>query len=65
MKNVTHKIEGKKLTITIDLEADQGPSKSGKTQVVATTEGNMDVPGFPGFKLGINLYKPLPVAPKA
>lgn len=58
MKNVSTKIEGKKLTIVIDLDADHGPSKSGKTQVVATTGGNADVPGFPGFKLGINCYKP-------
>lgn len=58
MKNVTTKLEGKKLVITIDLSQEHGPSKSGKTTVVATTEGNADVEGFPGFKLGINCYKP-------
>lgn len=63
MKNVTTKLEGQKLTIVIDLSQDHGPSKSGKTLVVATTEGNADVPGFPGFKLGINCYKA--PAPKA
>jgi hypothetical protein len=57
MKNVTTKIEGKKLIVEIDLAQEHGPSKSGKTVVVGTTEGNADVPGFPGFKLGINCYK--------
>lgn len=63
MKNVTTKLEGKKLIVTIDLEAKGEPSGSGKTEVIATTSGNVDVPGFPGFKLGVNCYKPM--APKA
>jgi hypothetical protein len=58
MKNVNATVSGTVLTVTIDLAADHGPSKSGKTTVVATTEGNVSVPGFPEIKLGINAYKP-------
>jgi hypothetical protein len=57
MKNVNAEVKGTTLTLTIDLAADHGPSKSGKTIVVGTTEGNADIPGFPGFKLGLNVYK--------
>ena len=58
MKNVDMKVDGKKLTITIDLEQDFGPSKSGKTIVIASTLGNVDVPEHEGeMKLGINCYK--------
>jgi len=31
--------------------------KSGKTTIIATTEGNMPLPGHEGIKLGLNLYK--------
>lgn len=57
MKNVDMKVDGKKLTITIDLSADHGKSKSGKSTVVATTEGNLSVPNFPDIKLGLNVYR--------
>jgi hypothetical protein len=39
MSNVITHIEGDILTVTIDLSKDYGPSKSGKTLVVATTAG--------------------------
>lgn len=51
--------------ITFDPKALQGPSASGKTQVVATTSGNVEVPGFPGLKLGVNAYCAPPAAPEA
>jgi hypothetical protein len=58
MKNVEMKIEKKVLTITIDLTKDFGQSESGKTVIVATTSGSVDLgPGFEGFKLGLNVYK--------
>lgn len=56
-KNVEIKVEKKKLVIEIDLSKDFGPSESGKTIIVATTSGSMDIPGFEGYKLGINCYK--------
>ena len=54
--NVAMKREGSKLVITIDL-ADKGTaSSSGKTTVLASTRGNVDVLGARGVKLGINCY---------
>jgi ABC-type molybdate transport system ATPase subunit len=57
MQNVELEVKGKKLTITVDLTKDFGPSKSGKTTIIATTAGNVDVPEHPGVKLGLNLYR--------
>lgn len=62
MMNIDVKINDKtdKMTITIDL-ADEGKlSSSGKNQLVATSGGNQDIPGYPGFKLGLTVYKPVP-----
>jgi len=55
MKNVDIKIEGNTMTITVDLGKTFGPSKSGKTTVIATTEGNQPV--APLTFLGLNIYK--------
>jgi len=49
----------KKLLITIDLMADTAPSKSGKSgksNVIATTSGIVEVPGT-DVKLGLNLFR--------
>jgi len=56
-KNVNIEVKGSKLVITCDLNENYGPSKSGKTTIIATTEGNMAIPGHEGVKLGLNLYK--------
>ncbi|MDX2059956.1 MAG: hypothetical protein SFV24_19255 [Gemmatimonadales bacterium] len=58
MKNVSTKILNGKLIIEVDLEKSFGPSKSGKTQIIATTEGNakLDTPAGPVF-LGLNAYR--------
>ena len=55
MKNCEMKIEGNRLTIVVDLDKTFGPSKSGKTTVIASTEGNQAV--APGVYAGINVYK--------
>ena len=57
MKNIEMNVEGKTLTLKIDLSKEQGKSKSGKSTVVATTEGNLSVPGHPEIKLGVNCYR--------
>ena len=44
------------LTITVDLSQDLGPSKSGKTVLVASTGGNQLVYGR-SEKLGLNVYR--------
>jgi hypothetical protein len=56
MKNVDMKVEGEILTIKVDLSQNFGPSSSGKTVIVATTEGNVTLPGREE-KLGLNIYK--------
>ena len=55
MQNVKTKIEGQTLTITIDLNADKTPSKSGKTMVLASTRGNVNLKEA-GVVLGLNCY---------
>ena len=55
-KNVVGKIEGDLLILTIDLTQNFGPSSSGKSTIIATTSGNVAIPGT-SAKLGLNLYK--------
>ena len=57
MKNVEMRIDGTILTITVDLAKEFGPSASGKTTIVATTEGNVSIPGHETIKAGLNVYK--------
>ncbi len=59
MKNVEMKIEGNILTIKVDLSKEYGPSSSGKTIIVASTEGNITVPER-DEKVGLNVYKKKP-----
>jgi hypothetical protein len=49
-------VEGNILTITVDLSKEFGPSSSGKTIIVASTEGSVTVPDRE-VKLGLNVYK--------
>ncbi|MBI4966302.1 MAG: hypothetical protein HY913_23690 [Desulfomonile tiedjei] len=56
MKNAEMSVEGDILTITVDLSKEFGPSKSGKTIIVASSEGNKSVPGRTE-KIGLNIYK--------
>ena len=57
MKNITFKIDGNKLKIEVDLSKDFGKSKSGKSIVIASTEGNLAL-GQGNAKMGLNIYKP-------
>jgi hypothetical protein len=56
MKNVEMTVEGETLIIKVDLARDFGPSKSGKTVIVASTEGNAPVPGR-RERIGLNVYR--------
>jgi cysteine synthase len=57
-KNVALKVEGSTLTLVVDLATDQGQSKSGKSVVIATTSGNLAIPGATnGAVLGLNIYR--------
>jgi hypothetical protein len=57
MKNVSMTVKGHKLTIVVDLMGDFGPSSSGKTVIVASTNGPAEIEGHPSIKLGLNVYK--------
>jgi hypothetical protein len=57
MKNMVMRIVDNKLVIEVDLSQDVGPSKSGKTILIATTEGNADCPGREDVKIGLNVYR--------
>ncbi len=57
MKNVKMTLNGDILTIEVDLKQDFGKSSSGKSIVIATTEGNKPV-GKDDIKIGLNIYKP-------
>ena len=56
MKNVEMSISGNILTITVDLSKEFGPSSSGKTIIIASTEGNITVPDREE-KVGLNVYR--------
>lgn len=56
MKNVHMAVEGTILTITVDLSKEFGPSSSGKTIIIASTEGNVSIPDREE-KVGLNVYR--------
>ena len=49
--------EGNILTIKIDLSKEFGPSASGKTIIIASTGGNVTIPGHEEAKVGLNVYR--------
>ena len=56
MKNVEMTVEGTILTITVDLSKEFGPSASGKTIIIASTEGNVKIPNREEI-VGLNVYR--------
>lgn len=54
--NVEATVDGKILTIRVDLSKDFGRSSSGKTTVIATTRGNIRIDGTEAI-IGLNIYK--------
>ena len=56
MKNIQMVVEGNILTIKMDLSKEFGPSSSGKTIIIASTEGNVSVPDREE-KVGLNVYR--------
>jgi len=51
------KVEDNILTIKVDLTKEFGPSASGKTIIIASTEGNIAIDGHEGAKIGLNVYR--------
>jgi hypothetical protein len=57
MENIELRVEGTKLILVVDLTKEIGPSSSGKNTLIASTEGNANVPGVEGLKVGLYVYK--------
>ncbi|MEN6621895.1 MAG: hypothetical protein ABFD50_10135 [Smithella sp.] len=56
MKNVEMDVNENVLTIKVDLTKEFGPSSSGKNIIIASTEGNVSIPGHDDKKIGLNVY---------
>ena len=57
MKNIEMNLEGDILTIKVDVTKEFGTSSSGKSIIIATTEGNVSIEGAEDKKVGLNVYK--------
>jgi hypothetical protein len=57
MKNIEMTIEENVLVIKVDLTKEFGPSASGKNIIIASTEGNVSIPGREDAKVGLNVYR--------
>ncbi len=49
--------DGKEIVVRMKKDHDAGISASGKSQMVATTHGNVPVPGHLDLRIGISLYR--------
>ena len=56
MQNVEMRTDGDHLVIEVDLSKSFGPSSSGKTIIIASTQGNVSPAGHPDVKVGLNVY---------
>jgi len=50
-------VQGNLLIIQVDLSQSFGLSGSGKSVTIATTAGNVSVPGHEEVKIGLNIYR--------
>ena len=57
MKNCEMKLNGNILTITVDVSKEFGKSASGKSIIIASTEGNVSIPEKEDIKIGLNVYR--------
>lgn len=57
-RNASYAIDEKGImTIKVDLNLDLGASKSGKSNIIASTDGNKQIEGGDGAVAGINIYR--------
>jgi len=57
VKNVEMSVDGHTLILKVNLTEEFGPSASGKTIIIASSEGNVSVPGNKEIKVGLNVYR--------
>ena len=60
MRNVEAEIDGQWLTMRVNLAEEEELSGSGKSMVIASSEGNQSVGEYQGrtIKVGVNVYYP-------
>jgi len=56
VKNVEFSVNGNILTVKVEMTKEFGPSSSGKTIIIASTEGNFPLPGRTEV-VGLNVYR--------
>lgn len=56
MKNIEMTTNENILLIKVDLSERYGKSSSGKSTIIASTEGNQSIPGHEEIKIGLNIY---------
>ena len=56
MKNIEMQVDGDTLTIKVDLTQRFGKSSSGKSEIIASTEGNLSLPNLDAVRIGLNVY---------
>ncbi len=56
MRNIEMSLEKNELIIKVDLTKEYGKSKSGKTIIIASSQGNVPISDT-GAYLGLNIYK--------
>jgi hypothetical protein len=57
-ENIQMEVQGETLVIRVDLRKEYGLSGSGKSIIIASTGGNIAVPGQEQVKIGLNVYRP-------
>lgn len=53
--NVVHKVKDNRLTITVETTQDHGTSRSGRSNIVATTKGEINLGD--GLYMNVNVYR--------
>ena len=56
MLNIKTDVKKNILTITVDLSKRHGESGSGKSTIIASTQGNQLIEGTKDIKFGLNVY---------
>lgn len=59
MKNIKTSVKDNVLTIRVKLDAKTSKSASGKSLIIASTQGNKPVDGADGVIIGLNIYRPV------
>lgn len=59
-EGATLKVGKNQMALVVDLTKRLGPSSSGKTTIIASTEGNAKIEGHDGLQFGLNVFAKKP-----